>query len=115
VPHVYSVTYQPGEMMRSFESATDASRVIGEFRAQAERLIANGIDVVIPGGGIPMLLLAEHRVCEIGGAPVLNGLHALVKHTETAVTLRRESGIETSRLADFRLAPDHVIDQFLEQ
>ena len=115
VPHVFSVSYQPGEMMGSFESASDATRVIGEFRAQAERLIANGIDVVIPGGGIPMLLLAEHGVREIGGAPVLDGLHTLAKHTETAVILRRQGGLETSRLADFRLAPDHVVDQFLEQ
>ena len=114
VPYVLSVSYQPGEMMQSFRSATDATRVIAEFRAQAERLVAQGADVVIPGGGIPMLLLGENQVREIGGAPVLDGLHALVKHTETAVILRRESGLETSRLADFRLAPDQVVEQFLE-
>ena len=113
VPYVLSVSYQPGEMMQSFRSATDASRVIAEFRVQAERLIEQGADVVIPGGGIPMLLLGENQVREIGGAPVLDGLHALVKHTETAVILRRESGLETSRLADFRLAPDQVVEQFL--
>lgn len=115
VPHVLSVSYQPGEMMQSFRSATDARRVIAEFRAQAERLIEQGADVVIPGGGIPMLLLGENNVHEIGGAPVLNGLHALVKHAEMAVNLRRESGVEISRLGDYRLAPDQVIKQFLEE
>ena len=39
----------------------------------------------------------------------------LIKHTEMAVILRRESGIEVSRLGDFRLAPDHVVEQFLEE
>jgi allantoin racemase len=115
VPHVYSVGYQPGGLMPAFQSAADAALVIAEFRAQAERLVANGVDVVIPGGGIPMLLLAEAGVHEIGGAPVLNGLHALIKHTEMAVILRRESGIEVSRLGAFGLAPDHVVEQFLEE
>jgi Asp/Glu/hydantoin racemase len=115
VPHVLSVNHQPGDFMRAFDSASDGARVVAEFREQAERLIVRGVDVVIPGGGIPMLLLAENQVREIGGAPVLDGLHALVKHVEVAVMLRRESGLETSRLADFRLAPEHVVEQFLQQ
>ena len=100
--------------MRSFESADAAQRVIAEFRVQAQRLIADGVDVVIPGGGIPMLLLAEAKIREIDGAPVLDGLHVLLKQTELAVFLRRSSGIETSRLADFRLPPAEVIQEFLD-
>jgi Asp/Glu/hydantoin racemase len=114
VPLVRSVDHQPGEFMRSFESAKDAERVVAEFRTQAEHLVAEGVDVVIPGGGIPMLLLAEAKVREIGGAPVVDGLHVLIKHTEMAVILRRESGIETSRLADFRLPPAEVIQEFID-
>ena len=70
VLRVLSVNHQPGELMRSFESADDAQRVIAEFKVQAQRLIADGVDVVIPGGGIPMLLLAEANIREIDGAPV---------------------------------------------
>jgi Asp/Glu/hydantoin racemase len=114
VPRVLSVDHQPGEFMRSFESAAAMERSIAEFKTQAERLVADGVDVVIPGGGIPMLLLAETKVREIGGAPVVDGLHVLVKHTELAVTLRRQSGLETSRLADFRLPPAEVIQEFLD-
>jgi hypothetical protein len=61
-----------------------------------------------------MLLLAEAKVRAIGGAPVVDGLHVLLKHTELAVILRRQSGIETSRLADFRLPPADVIQEFLD-
>jgi Asp/Glu/hydantoin racemase len=114
VTQILSVDHQPGEFMRSFESPADARKVIGEFVAQAERLIAGGVDVLIPGGGIPMLLLAEARIRSIGGAPVVDGLHVLLKQTELAVILRRESGIETSRLADFRLPPAEVIQEFLD-
>jgi allantoin racemase len=114
VTQILSVDHQPGEFMRSFESPADAKKVIGEFRAQAERLLAGGVDVVIPGGGIPMLLLAEARIRDIGGAPLVDGLHVLLKQAELAVILRRESGIETSRLADFRLPPAEVIQEFLD-
>ena len=114
VTRVLSVDHQPGEFMRSFESPADAQKVIGEFRAQAEHLVEGGVDVVIPGGGIPMLLLAEAKIRDIGGAPVVDGLHVLLKQTELAVILRRESGIETSRLADFRLPPAEVIQEFLD-
>lgn len=114
VTRVLSVDHQPGEFMRSFESSADAQRVIGEFRAQAEPLIKGGVDVVIPGGGIPMLLLAEARIRQIHGAPVLDGLHVLLKQAELAVILRRESGIEASRIADFRLPPAEVIQEFLD-
>jgi Asp/Glu/hydantoin racemase len=114
VPHVRSVDHQPGEFMRSFESPHEARRVIAEFTTQAELVVADGVDVVIPGGGIPMLLLAEAKVRAIGGAPVVDGLHVLLKHTELAVILRRQSGIETSRLADFRLPPADVIQEFLD-
>ena len=114
VLRVLSVNHQPGELMRSFESADAAQRVIAEFRVQAQHLIAQGVDVVIPGGGIPMLLLAEAKIREIDGAPVLDGLHVLLKQTELAVILRRSSGIETSRLADFRLPPAEVIQEFLD-
>lgn len=114
VPHVLAIEHQPGDFMRSFESADDRQRVIETFRVQAEKLVAQGVEVIIPGGGIPMLLLASAGVRSIAGAPVLDGLAVLVKAAEMAVSLRRQGNLAASRVADFKLPPDHVLDEFLE-
>ena len=44
---------------------------------------------MIPAGGIVMTLLADAGVHEVDGAPVVNGLIALVKIGELAASLRR--------------------------
>ncbi|HUI58868.1 MAG TPA: aspartate/glutamate racemase family protein [Steroidobacteraceae bacterium] len=113
VPFVDAVDHQPGDFMRSFESPQDAARVVAEFTAQARKIVDQGADVLIPGGGIPMLLLDQERVRTIAGAPVLNGLPVLVRMAEMAVQMRRLCGLEASRLADFKLPPPDVIEEFL--
>ena len=48
--------------------------VVTKFRAQCEPLVKAGVDLIIPGGGIPMLLFTKENNFEINGAPVVNGL-----------------------------------------
>ena len=52
---------------------------------------------MIPAGGIVMALLALAKVHEIDGAPIVNGLIALVKVAEMAVGIRRLTGTFTSK------------------
>ena len=59
--------------------------------------LAKGAETVIPAGGIVMTLLAEAGVHEVDKAPVVNGLIALVKIAELAVSLKQLTGNFTSK------------------
>ena len=113
IPFIESIDYQPGDFMRAFESAEVRSQVIEQYCRQAEKVVQSGADVFIPGGGILMLLLEMAKVRSIAGAPVICGIATLIEMAEMAVRLRRRYGLETSRLGDFKLPPQQVIDEFL--
>lgn len=48
------------------------------FSERVEALSRRGVEVVIPGGGVVMALLAKAGLSRVGSVPVVNGLHALV-------------------------------------
>lgn len=88
---------RPAVFDRAFEDAGVRAEVIEQFRAAARHGLAKGAESVIPAGGIVMTLLAEAGVHEVDGAPVVNGLIALVKFGEMAASLRRLTGHFTSK------------------
>ena len=81
----------------AFTDTALRARVVAEFRTAARRGLAAGAEAVIPAGGIVMALLATDGVHEVDGAPVVNGLIALIKVGELAVGLRRLTGHFTSK------------------
>jgi hypothetical protein len=83
------------------------------FEQQAKPLVAGGVDVLIPGGGIPMLLFSTIQGHAVDGAPVVNGIPIVVKMAETAVKLRHLSGLGVSRVSDFVKPPPEVIEEFM--
>ncbi len=83
------------------------------FEEQEKPLVAQGIDVLIPGGGISMLLFSNFYNHTIDPAPVINGIPIAVKMTEMTVSLKQHTGQNVSRTGDYAKAPDHVIDEFL--
>jgi hypothetical protein len=99
-------------MLRAYESDELADEVIRLFDTLARPLVEQGVDVVLPGGGIPMLLFSRLRGHEVGGAPVLNGIPIVVKQAEMAVKLRRLTGLGVSRTSDFVKPPPEIIDEF---
>lgn len=114
IAFVDAVAHQPGEFMRSFEDEEARRGVVTQFRSHAARLVAGGAEVIIPGGGIPMLLLEIAAVREIADAPVLNGLPILVRTAELSVMMRRSHGLATSRLAEFKLPSPEALAEFLQ-
>ena len=110
---VHAMTFEPGEILKAYESDDLAKDVERKYAEQAKPLVAQGVDVLIPGGGIPMLLFARIRGHAVDGAPVINGIPIVVKAAETAVKLRRLSGLGVSRTSDYVKAPPHVIEEFL--
>ena len=83
------------------------------FEEQGKPLIKAGIDALIPGGGIPMLLFSKFYNHTIETAPVINGIPIAVKMAEMAISLKRQTGQGVSRTSDYAKAPQEVIEEFL--
>ncbi|GIX15209.1 MAG: hypothetical protein KatS3mg118_3168 [Paracoccaceae bacterium] len=113
VTGVHAMTFEPGQILAAYGSEERSEEVRRLFEEQGRPLVAQGVEVIIPGGGIPMLLFSRFHGHRIDGAPVVNGIPIAVRMAEMAVALRRQSGLTVSRVGDFVKAPDHVIEEFL--
>jgi allantoin racemase len=110
---VDSMVFEPGQILAAYGDAEKAEEVRRLFEGQARPLVQKGIEVLIPGGGIPMLLFSEFHDHNVDTAPVLNGIPIAVKMAEMAVSLKRQTGQGVSRTGDYVRAPGHVIEEFL--
>ncbi|MHA6345332.1 aspartate/glutamate racemase family protein [Roseivivax sp. CAU 1761] len=114
VTDVYAMDFEPGQILGAYGSEARRDEVARLFAEQAAPMIAAGTDVLIPGGGIPMLLFAQIHGHRVGGLPVVNGIPLAVKQAEMAVEMKRDWGLSVSRTGDFVQPPRAVIDEFLE-
>jgi len=110
---VHAMHFEPGQILSAFGSATATADVKELFRTQAQPLVERGLELILPGGGIPMLLFANERNHEVDGAPIVNGIEIVAKLAEVAVDLRRRSGLGVSRVGDYIKPPPAIIDEFL--
>lgn len=112
VTGVHAMTFEPGQILRAYDRDDLAEEVRTLFDAKARPLVEQGVDVIIPGGGIPMLLFSHLQGHSVEGAPVVNGIPIVVKLAETAVKLRRLTGLGVSRVSDFVKPPAEIIEEF---
>jgi len=98
----HDVGFSFHDVLRAFG---DPEPLIDRFRGAARGCIARGADVIVPGE-VPLgVLLAQAGVTEVDGVPVVDALAATVKAAETAVDLRRSTGLRPSRLGLFGAKP----------
>ncbi|HET7480704.1 MAG TPA: aspartate/glutamate racemase family protein [Rubrobacteraceae bacterium] len=100
------------DYMRAFEDVDAYKGVLEQFRRQAEPLLEMGVEVIIPAGGLPMLLFSGESNFTVGGATVLNGITVAAKAAEMAVKLRRLDGTSVSRRSWFAKASSEAIREF---
>ena len=113
VTGVHAMQFEPGQILKAYESQKLADEVRVLFDTQAKPLVAGGCEVLIPGGGIPMLLFAALHEHVVDGAPVINGIPIAVKMAEMAVKLRKLTGLGVSRSGEYTLAPPEIIHEFM--
>jgi allantoin racemase len=113
VTGVHAMTFEPGQILKAYDSDALAEQVVELFAEQGRPLVASGADVLIPGGGIPMLLFSSLHEHTVDAAPVINGLPIVVKMAEMAVKLRRLTGTGVSRVADYVKPPPEIIEEFM--
>ena len=81
---------------------------------ECRALLDAGADVIVPAGGIPMMLFGGTPGANIDGAPIVNGMSVIAKAAEMAVKLKRDCGIAVSRRSNFARAPEKALKEFLE-
>ncbi len=102
----------PG-FMRAFTDDASYAKVRADFIEQVRPLVAKGAEVIIPAGGLPMLLFARERPFVIDGAPVLNGIAVAVKAAEMALALRDLTGSVVSRRGTYAKASAACVEEYL--
>ena len=104
-----------GDYMDAFESPAKKSELQAIFEREARRLIDSGADVIVPTGGIPMMLFGKEADANVDGAPIVNGVTVVIKAAEMAVKLKRLGGPVISRIpqSGFALPSAQTLDEFL--
>jgi allantoin racemase len=102
----------PG-FMRAFTDQGSYTRVRAEFVEQVRPLVAAGAEVIIPAGGLPMLLFARECPFVIDDALVLNGIAVVAKAAEMALGLRRITGSVVSRRGTYAKASVACVEDYL--
>jgi Asp/Glu/hydantoin racemase len=110
---VRAIDTQVTTYMQAFEDEGAYQRVKEEFGRQAEPLVEAGAEVIIPAGGLPMLLLAREHSLTIRGAVVLNGIAVVAAVAEAALKLYRLTRVAVSRQEAFAKAPPEALQEFL--
>ena len=88
---------RPGVFDLALEDTAVRDGIVTQFTEVARRALDKGAEVLIPAGGSLMAALLQGGVTEIDGAPVLNGITALVKTSEMAVQMKALTGSFTSK------------------
>ena len=99
--------------MRAFTNEECYAAVRADFVEQVRPLVAAGAEVIIPAGGLPMLLFARECPFVIDGALVLNGIAVAAKAAEMALALRRLTGAVVSRRGTYAKASPACIAEYL--
>jgi allantoin racemase len=112
---VRTVDASIADWMAGFVDDAVRARLWAVFEREARTLLDAGADVIVPTGGIPMMLFGTQRGAHIDGAPIVNGVTVVVKAAEMAVKLRRLDGLGPSRRArsGYALPSEQVLDEFL--
>jgi allantoin racemase len=97
---------------RAFTITAEHEAMRRDFAGQVRDLIARGADVLIPAGGMPMLLFSTVQPFRIGEVLVLEGIATVMKAAEMAVALHRLTGMPASRAGLYAKAPAGAIADF---
>src|SRR5262245_40377916 len=104
-----------GDYMEAFTSPAKKSELQDVFEREARRLIDGGADIIVPTGGITMMLFGEGPDANVDGAPIVNGVTVVIKAAEMAVKLKSLGVSVASRIpqSGFALPSAQTLDEVL--
>jgi len=107
---VRAVEATVADFINAFADQKAFDALYPKWEKEVRALLAAGADVIVPAGGLPMMLFSG----EFEGVPVLNGITLIAKSAEPAVTLRTLGMAKVSRRSTFASTPDKALKEFLE-
>jgi allantoin racemase len=113
VTGVHAMTFDPGQILGALGSVEKAAEVKARFIEQARPLVEQGVELILPGGGIPMALFSGEHDFRVDGAPVVNGIEIALKMAQIAVQMRTTSALGVSRVGEYAKAPPEIVEEFL--
>jgi Asp/Glu/hydantoin racemase len=104
------------DYMEAFAAPAKKAELRESFDREARRLIDDGADVIVPTGGITMMLFGQDADAHVDGAPIVNGVTVIVKAVEMAIKLRALGVPVASRHPQSGLAlpSAQTLDEFLQ-
>ncbi len=108
---VRAVEATVSDFIDAFASEEAYRKLEPKWTRECRILLEAGADVIVPAGGLPMMLYAAQPGASIDGAPIVNGISVLAKTAEIFVKLRTS----VSRRSNFARPPDKALREFLGQ
>ena len=108
---VRAVDASVADFINAFADKTAFDALYPKWEREVRTLLAAGADVIVPAGGLPMMLFSG----EFEGAPVVNGVTLIAKSAELAIKLRKLGMAKVSRRSNFVKPPEKALKEFLEQ
>ena len=102
------------DFMDAFSSEEGFKKLQPKWECECRALLDAGADVIVPAGGLPMMLYASQPGANIDGAPIVNGVTVIAKAAEMAIKLRKIAGTMVSRRSNFAKVPEKALKEFLE-
>ncbi|HET7670001.1 MAG TPA: aspartate/glutamate racemase family protein [Burkholderiales bacterium] len=113
---VRAVQATVADFIDSFASEDAKAKLAPKWERECRILLDQGADVIVPAGGLPMMLFGSGRGANIDGAPIVNGVTLVAKTAELAIKLRNAAGMAAvSRRSNYARPPEKALKEFLEQ
>jgi allantoin racemase len=103
------------DYMEAFAAPARKAELKAVFEREVRHLIEAGADIIVPTGGIPMMLFGNEPGANVDGAPIVNGVTVVIKAAEMAVKLKRLGFPIASRhpQSGFALPSPQALEEFL--
>jgi len=112
---VRAVQATVADFIDSFASDAAKAKLAPKWERECRTLLEAGADVIVPAGGLPMMLFGAERGANIDGAPIVNGITLIAKSAEMAIKLRETAGMAAvSRRSNYVKPPEKALKEFLE-
>lgn len=103
------------DYIAAFADSNAFGRLKPLWDRECRALLDAGADVIVPAGGIPMMLFGGSAGANMDGAPIINGMTVIAKSAELAIKLKRDAGIGVSRRSNYARPPEKALKEFMGQ
>jgi allantoin racemase len=98
---VRAVDSRTSNHVRAFGDAKAAKALAAHYKREIKALVSDGIEVVVPAGGLPALLFGAEVKATAAPAARLDSISIAIKAAEMAVDPKRFNGTAVSRALTF--------------